>query len=145
MEAKQGELEFGAGEKMLVDNGDAGEKIPTIIIPTEPIGSPEANTEEISESTLEGLAREVRGESAEKKPETEPRYYFELDIGGRKIPFPFDPEKGALRIGRGIDCHVQILNKTVSRKHAEITYNPKGSECSLRDWGSKNGTYVGGE
>ena len=46
-------------------------------------------------------------------------------------------------IGRDSDSDVQIDDRQVSRRHAEINRTPEG--YMLRDLGSKNGTYLNGE
>ena len=50
---------------------------------------------------------------------------------------------GASVIGRDRACAVQIDADSVSRHHARL--NVTGSEVSIEDLGSKNGTWVGGE
>ncbi|MCU0642611.1 MAG: FHA domain-containing protein [archaeon] len=86
------------------------------------------------------------GEPAAQKL-VESKYCFEYEISGRVFPYAFDPEKRTLKICRGATADgipigdIQILHKSVSReKHATIGYN--GSECVLKDVGSRNGTYV---
>jgi len=51
--------------------------------------------------------------------------------------------KLAIIIGREPDSDVQINDRQVSRRHAEITQTPQG--YMLRDLGSKNGTFLNGE
>jgi two-component system, NtrC family, response regulator AtoC len=57
----------------------------------------------------------------------------------REIPLP---AVGALVLGRGAECDVQIDLPGLSRKHAQLTVGP---QCTLEDLGSKNGTWVRGE
>ncbi|MEM7345472.1 MAG: FHA domain-containing protein [Chloroflexota bacterium] len=51
--------------------------------------------------------------------------------------------KNSLIIGRDSDSDIQIDERQISRRHAEITHTPQG--YTLRDMGSKNGTYLNGE
>ena len=51
--------------------------------------------------------------------------------------------KPTIVIGRDADSDVQIDDRQVSRRHAEIAHTEKG--YVLRDMGSKNGTYLNGE
>jgi DNA-binding NtrC family response regulator len=50
--------------------------------------------------------------------------------------------KGTIRIGSGEGNDILIPDRTVSRKHAELTLTPEGVE--LRDLGSRNGTFYFG-
>ena len=54
----------------------------------------------------------------------------------------FRIEQFPARLGRGSMNHVQLLDSTVSKEHAEITF--AGSRWSIRDLGSRNGTRVNG-
>jgi hypothetical protein len=51
--------------------------------------------------------------------------------------------KPTMVIGRESDSDVQINDRQVSRRHAEITQTVEG--YTLRDLGSKNGTFLNGE
>jgi len=72
-------------------------------------------------------------------------------IGGRQsreasvLPKDFSVELGErpLLIGRDASCDVQLDNPAVSREHARI--KPSQNGWSVRDAGSKNGTFVNGE
>ncbi len=52
-------------------------------------------------------------------------------------------EEDVTTVGRNPDNDVFLDDVTVSRKHAEILR--RGSEFFVKDVGSLNGTYVGGE
>ena len=49
----------------------------------------------------------------------------------------------ALRVGRGDDNGLRLSHPSVSRHHAVL--EPHGDGWRLRDLGSKNGSYVGGQ
>jgi hypothetical protein len=51
--------------------------------------------------------------------------------------------KGSMIIGRETDSDIQIDDRQVSRRHAELTHTVEG--YTLRDLGSKNGTFLNGE
>ena len=51
--------------------------------------------------------------------------------------------KSAIIIGREVESDIQIDDRQVSRRHAEITRTRQG--YMLRDSGSKNGTFLNGE
>lgn len=51
--------------------------------------------------------------------------------------------KSTMLIGRDSDSDIQIDDRQVSRRHAEITQTAEG--YTLRDLGSKNGTFLNGE
>jgi len=46
-------------------------------------------------------------------------------------------------VGRATDCALRLPESSVSRKHAEITFD--GSELKVEDLGSSRGTFVNGE
>jgi S1-C subfamily serine protease/pSer/pThr/pTyr-binding forkhead associated (FHA) protein len=59
----------------------------------------------------------------------------------------FEAQGTRIRIGRGKECEVRPVAEneaTISRVHAELTVGPSGG-LSLRDVGSKNGTFLNGE
>lgn len=59
----------------------------------------------------------------------------------------FEAHGTRIRLGRGRECEVRPVTEdvhTVSRVHAELTVGPSGA-LSLRDVGSKNGTFLNGE
>lgn len=51
--------------------------------------------------------------------------------------------KATMLIGRDTDSDIQVDDRQVSRRHAEITQTEEG--YTLRDLGSKNGTFLNGE
>lgn len=53
----------------------------------------------------------------------------------------FELREGENFIGRADDCHISIKSPSVSRQHARIVV--AGSDASIEDLGSRNGTYVG--
>ncbi len=53
------------------------------------------------------------------------------------------PLTSQLRVGRGSDCHIRILDCSVSRDHAEFFRQNGAWHC--RDLGSRNGTFVDGK
>jgi len=59
----------------------------------------------------------------------------------REIRFPLLP--GTHAVGRGRDCALQLLDPSVSRRHAEIEVGP--GLLLVRDLDSQNGTSVNGE
>ena len=50
---------------------------------------------------------------------------------------------GKFTVGRSTAVHIYLPDKTVSRKHAEISVTPTG--VRVHDLGSSNGTFVDGE
>ena len=61
-----------------------------------------------------------------------------LECQGRRIPLM----PGDNVIGRDSDVTIVIVDPTVSRRHARVLVTPDG--VSVEDFGSKNGTFVGG-
>ncbi|MBI4830408.1 MAG: GGDEF domain-containing protein [Candidatus Lindowbacteria bacterium] len=69
-------------------------------------------------------------------------------IRGEDIGREFEVTPGANIIGRQPGCHIQINNKSVSRRHAQIVCNPDEPEDSryvVYDLNSTNGTRVNNE
>jgi chromosome segregation ATPase len=52
--------------------------------------------------------------------------------------------QGAYLVGRANICDVQLTVNGVSRKHAELRYEPAGGRWTITDLGSSNGTWVNG-
>lgn len=48
-------------------------------------------------------------------------------------------------IGRDEACDLQLNGRGVSRFHAEIAFGPEGTDATIRDLGSSNGTFLNGE
>lgn len=65
---------------------------------------------------------------------------FRIKIGAQSIKLPTDR---ALTIGRASDCWLQLDGDMVSRVHAELVYD--GARVTVRDRGSRNGTFVNGQ
>ncbi len=47
-------------------------------------------------------------------------------------------------LGRALDCEVVVEDPVSSRHHARITVNALGSQMTIEDLGSQNGTHVNG-
>jgi len=75
-------------------------------------------------------------------PEQSGRYKAYLEITGseEKTGFPLPHED--IFIGRSSECHIVLLHKEVSRKHATVLF--KNEEYQLKDLDSKNGVYLNG-
>ena len=52
-------------------------------------------------------------------------------------------EVGATMIGRGRESDIRVANKSLSRQHARVEVDADG-RATIRDVGSKNGTFVEG-
>ena len=63
-----------------------------------------------------------------------------VDINGRRQEYPL--HEGAMTIGRGLECDITIVSASVSRRHSVCTF--QNGQLSLRDLGSRNGTFVNG-
>lgn len=69
-----------------------------------------------------------------------PPYLILLDGPNRGARFPL--QQGVNILGRLDECHAVLDDQSVSRKHAELSFQETGWE--LKDLGSKNGTKVNG-
>jgi serine phosphatase RsbU (regulator of sigma subunit) len=66
--------------------------------------------------------------------------HLSTTLNGETRTWPL--EGSAVRIGRGSGNHVQLLDATVSKEHAELA--EQAGRWSIRDLGSRNGTRVNG-
>jgi pSer/pThr/pTyr-binding forkhead associated (FHA) protein len=69
--------------------------------------------------------------------------YFEIQGGADKMRFELEEPRADVVVGRASDCQWAIPSSGVSRKHARI--RRRGSEVSIEDIGSSNGTFVNSE
>jgi hypothetical protein len=53
-------------------------------------------------------------------------------------------EMDALKIGRLPDCDVVLEDGSVSKQHAVLHWNEAERRCTLKDLGSRNGTFLNG-
>ena len=120
----------------------------------------------VSDASLHNLVAEVRaalGDSARapRYIRTVPRYGYAFKADARPAPVldtagPAAPgprlvsqrrewllSEGANLVGRDRDCAVRIDSDTLSRRHARIVVT--GTESTLEDLESKNGTLVNGQ
>ncbi|NVB38230.1 GAF domain-containing protein [Pseudenhygromyxa sp. WMMC2535] len=62
---------------------------------------------------------------------------------GRADEVAHDLRAGEYTLGRGREADVRVNNKSLSRSHATLTIDERGA-ATLRDLGSKNGTFIEG-
>ncbi len=74
---------------------------------------------------------------------TEPRALALVSIGPARTQLIFRLREGTSVVGRDPDCEIILNSETVSRRHAEVDVSD--GIVSVRDLGSRNGTYVDGE
>src|SRR3954469_11249074 len=73
-----------------------------------------------------------------------PRGSFILVLAGSRFGEVYKLHPGrVLRVGRGEEVDIRLDDEGVSRVHCSL--EARGPEAVLRDLGSQNGTYVGGE
>ncbi len=98
--------------------------------------------EMIDASQVEGSqGDDRRSETLEIRLSLAPRAWaveVQDDEGVRRVPIA----KAALVFGSGRAADIRVCDRTVSSKHCEIEV--VGTRVSVRDLGSRNGTYVGG-
>ena len=69
---------------------------------------------------------------------------LELLIAGRSGPtFVLDPAIDNV-LGRAAEALVVLPDRLASRVHAALRFDPAANEWTLRDLGSRNGTWLGG-
>jgi predicted component of type VI protein secretion system len=69
--------------------------------------------------------------------------YFEIQGGADKARFELEEPTADVVVGRASECQWAIPSSGVSRKHARI--RRRGSEVTIEDIGSSNGTFVNSE
>ena len=72
----------------------------------------------------------------------QPRLILQNNSGSSSIPADFLLELDHMRVGREPEMELRIQSPFISRNHAEI--DREGDDFTIRDSGSKNGTYVNG-
>lgn len=60
---------------------------------------------------------------------------------GRDIGQVFKLDQTRTRLGRDRSCEIQLADSGISRQHVSIARDPIG-RCTVRDLGSRNGTYL---
>jgi pSer/pThr/pTyr-binding forkhead associated (FHA) protein/S1-C subfamily serine protease len=105
-----------------------------------------AVAESLDETLAEqpGLAPSASSPPAPRPPEVRAYAITLLAAGTGKR---FEARGTRIRIGRGKECEVRPVDteeSVVSRVHAELSVGPTGG-LSVRDAGSRNGTFVNGE
>jgi len=69
--------------------------------------------------------------------------YFEIQSGAEKVRFELAEPAVDVVVGRSSECQWAIPSSGVSRRHARICR--RGSEVTIEDIGSSNGTFVNSE
>lgn len=77
-----------------------------------------------------------------------------VELGMLSIIFEFEDlqaatlpplgETDSLMIGRLPDCELVLDEGSVSKQHAVLRWNQAESRCTIKDLGSRNGTYLNG-
>jgi pSer/pThr/pTyr-binding forkhead associated (FHA) protein/S1-C subfamily serine protease len=135
----QGQAPLAAGDEIRL--GETGPRL-TVVATNDVVGAT------LAEQPAYDLLKEPSaGKTApppQRPPEARP-YGITLiatDTGKR-----FEAKGTRIRLGRGKECEVRPVEGgegVVSRVHAELTVGPSGG-LSLRDVGSKNGTFLNGD
>jgi len=92
-------------------------------------------------------AARLKDEVVENDRPTEPlritptNPYLRVTLGNEVKTFPIRP--GLAYIGRSSLNEIVIIDSTISQRHASVEYSRNG--VFLKDLGSTNGTYVGGQ
>jgi pSer/pThr/pTyr-binding forkhead associated (FHA) protein/S1-C subfamily serine protease len=84
------------------------------------------------------------GQQASRSPAVRP---YAVTVIATNTGKRFEAHGTRIRLGRGKECEIRPVAEdehAVSRVHAELTVGPTGA-LSLRDVGSRNGTYLNGE
>jgi hypothetical protein len=107
-------------------------------------GTPRSGSAGLAATTtaFEPLGQEPY-EGLDDLPELEPGTGVLVVVRGPSVGARFLLDHDVITIGRHAEADLLLDDVTVSRNHAEVVRTPDG--MVLRDAGSMNGTYVGGE
>lgn len=103
---------------------------------------PKSSGEAATTAAFEPLTQEPY-EGLDDLPELEPGTGVLVVVRGPSVGARFLLDKDVVTIGRHSEADLLLDDVTVSRHHAEVVRTQDG--MVLRDAGSMNGTYVGGE
>ena len=87
-------------------------------------------------ASLQSLAAELEGDSLSDIPDQE---HLIVCLALRP---KYGPSMDRITLGRDPSADVVILDDTVSKFHAEVSWDPAHEKCRLTDNGSRNGTKV---
>src|SRR5215510_5260007 len=135
----QGESPVAAGDEIRL--GETGPRL-TVVATNDVVGATLAE-HPAYDMHKESSAAPAAPPSA-RPPEARPYGITLIDTATGKR---FEAKGTRIRLGRGKECEVRPVEGgegVVSRVHAELTVGPSGG-LSLRDVGSKNGTYLNGD
>ncbi len=93
--------------------------------------------------TWQQFSRTVETEVGRPKVARHALSLMELDEG-LVVPLGRDEPEGALVLGRGEEADVQVFDKSVSLRHAQVRWDAWQRTAWLTDLGSTNGTLVNG-
>jgi diguanylate cyclase (GGDEF)-like protein len=78
------------------------------------------------------------------QPAESERQVFLVEMAGNNVGQLQGLDRGTAIIGRDDDADIQFMDAGISRKHAEVSWNPALKAYELRDLHSRNGTMVNG-
>jgi pSer/pThr/pTyr-binding forkhead associated (FHA) protein/S1-C subfamily serine protease len=133
----QGEAPLAPGDEVRL--GETGPRLLVVAVGE----APGATLPEAPAFAVEA-ARAAGARSPSRAPEARP---YGVTLIATATGKRFEAQGTRIRIGRGKECEVRPVEGSegiVSRVHAELTVGPSGG-LSVRDVGSKNGTFLNGD
>lgn len=134
----QGQSPVAAGDEIRL--GETGPRL-IVVATNEVVG---ATLAEHPAYLLKESAAAPAAPSSPRPPEARP---YGITLIATATGKRFEAKGTRIRLGRGKECEVRPVEGgegVVSRVHAELTVGPSGG-LSLRDVGSKNGTFLNGD
>lgn len=134
----QGEAPLAVGDEVRL--GETGPRLLVLAVG----GVAEATLAEHPVFSAAAAPPAAAGSPASRAPEARP---YGITLIATASGKRFEAQGTRIRIGRGKECEVRAVEGSegiVSRVHAELSVGPSGG-LSLRDVGSKNGTFLNGD
>jgi pSer/pThr/pTyr-binding forkhead associated (FHA) protein/S1-C subfamily serine protease len=135
----QGQSPLAAGDEIRL--GETGPRL-TVVATNDVVGATLA--EQPAYDPLRESSAAKAAPSPPRPPEARP---YGITLIATATGKRFEAKGTRIRLGRGKECEirpVEGVEGVVSRVHAELTVGPSGG-LSLRDVGSKNGTFLNGD
>ena len=135
----QGQSPVAAGDEIRL--GETGPRL-TVVATNDAVGATLA--EQPAYDLLKQSSSAPAAPSVARPPEARP---YGVTLIATATGKRFEAKGTRIRLGRGKECEVRPVEGgegVVSRVHAELTVGPSGG-LSLRDVGSKNGTFLNGD
>ena len=135
----QGQSPLAAGDEIRL--GETGPRL-TVVATNDVVGATLAE-----QPAYDPFKESPAGKTAPQSPRPPEARPYGITLIATATGKRFEAKGTRIRLGRGKECEIRPVEGAegvVSRVHAELTVGPSGG-LSLRDVGSKNGTFLNGD